>query len=118
MAARQRYPAVHEQLVVLAQAARDGGLSFDVWWDAAVRPGRPPVTWRTDPAFRPGGCVVWPNDTADRQVALAVHGDPVVVEAWRRAYDRLPATRRDSALRLLAPVLERAQARDRSLAPA
>lgn len=115
MAAQQRYPSVHEQLRTLAVPARAQGVSFEVWWCGAVRPGSPPVTWRTPADRRPAGCVVWPNDTFDRKCVMEATLDPVVVDGWRRAYELVPATRRDAALRLLAPVLE--QAARRSLVP-
>lgn len=110
MAARQRYPAVHDQLRELALAARAEGLAFEAFWLRAVRPGLPPVTWRTPAPARPAGCVVWPNDTFDRRCVMDATLDAVTESAWRAAYLRVPATRRESALRLLAPVLERAAA--------
>jgi hypothetical protein len=94
VAAPQKFPAVHEQLRELALEARREGLSFDEFWQRAVRPGRYPVlTWRHvgRPAswvgeWPPLDTVRWPNDTHDRQIALEVHRDPVVVKAWRAAY--------------------------------
>lgn len=106
MAARTKYPPVPVQLTRLVGPARARGLSFEEFWQEAVRPGLPPVTWRTPPARRPEGCVVWPNDTDDRANAREVHADPNVIDGWRRAYEEKPPRRRDTALRLLAPLID------------
>lgn len=105
MAARQKYPTAHEQLLVLAVAARRVEVPFDVFWLEAIRPGLPPVTWRTPEGKRPGGCVVWPNDTDDRALARGVFNDEEVREGWRLAYERRPPRRRDTALAILLPLL-------------
>lgn len=106
MAPRPQYATPIAQMTVLAADARDRGLSFDEWWEEAIRPGRGAVTPTTPGGRRPAGCVVWPNDSFDqrtwREAILQSK------EAWRRAYDREPVTRGDAALRLLAPALERA----------
>jgi hypothetical protein len=91
VAARQQYPSVPEQLFGLALQARSEGLSFDEFWTLAVRPGLPPVTWKTPDALVPAGAIRWPNDSWDRTVAQDVHADPGVVEGWRCAYERREA---------------------------
>lgn len=105
MAAHQRYPSVHEQLRCLALEARAAGMEFEEFWLEAVRPGLPPVTWRTPPSRRPEGCVVWPNDTFDRQCVRDATLAEDVMEGWRRAYDVEPPLRREAALTVLAPML-------------
>lgn len=111
MAAHQRYPSVHEQLRVLARSAQQRGLGFDEFWECAVRPGLPPVTWRTQ--GRPAGCVVWPNDTFDRQCVRDATLAEDVREGWRRAYYLEPPLRREAALTVLAPMLAGLDARQR-----
>lgn len=106
MAARQKYPTAHDQLRVLAVTARAEGLSFECFWERAVRPGRPPVTWRTPPARRPEGCVVWPNDTFDRQTSVGATLDPVVRSGWERSYLQLDPLPADRAFAILAPLFE------------
>lgn len=113
MAAHQRYPAVHEQLSLLALRARAEGLDFTAFWERAVRPGQQVVTWRMPEERRPFGCVVWPNDTFDRQTAQEATLDVVVVEGWRRAYELVPASRREAALKVLAPRLAQLGERER-----
>lgn len=108
MAARQKYPTTHAQLFELAQAARREGLEFDAFWERAIRPGRPPVTWRTE--VKPYGAVIWPNDTDDRKLSRGATMDPDVEAAWGRAYDRLPATRQEAALKILSPMLDALEA--------
>lgn len=105
MAAHQRYPSVHEQLRDLARAAQAACMPFDVFWEEAVRPGLPPVTWRTPEARRPEGCVIWPNDTFDRQCVRDATVAEDVREGWRRAYYLHPPLRREAALTVLAPML-------------
>lgn len=113
MAAHQRYPSPHEQLSVLALAARREGLSFGAFWERAVRPGLQVITWRMAVERRPVGCVVWPNDTFDRQQALEATLDPVVADGWRRAYELAPPERREAALKVLAPQLAALDAAER-----
>lgn len=104
MAAQAKYPATHEQLFVLAREARLAGVAFAKWWREAVRPGLPPVTWRMAEDVRPFGCVVWPNDSADRDISVAV--TLAARDGWRRAYDRLPPRKGELALSRLAPAIE------------
>lgn len=105
MAAPCRYPAAHEQLLMLAREAKQEGLSFEEFWERAVRPGRSPVTWSTPESRRPEGCVVWPRDTNDRNVSIAA--TTAARAGWRRAYEGVPAPRRERALLSLRPGLER-----------
>lgn len=104
MAARAKYPATHEQLFALAEQARLAGVPFEEWWEEAVRPGQPAVTWNTPEPLRPYGAVVWSNDTGDRNLSIAVTLG--AREGWRRAYNRLPPSRGEEALKRLRPVLE------------
>jgi hypothetical protein len=105
VAARPKYPTPHAQLGELMVEARREGLTFDEFWDRAVRPGRSPVVFRSAEEGRPAGCVVWPNDTADRRDALEVIRDPLVKDGWRRAYERQPERRQDRGLSALAGLI-------------
>lgn len=105
MAAHAKYPTAHAQLLALARRARLEGVAFEVFWERAVRPGLPPVIWRTPVEMRPAGCVVWPNDTHDRGTSqTATVG---AKEGWQRAYEGLPAPQREHALERLRPMLDR-----------
>jgi hypothetical protein len=106
MAARAKYPTPHAQLGALMVEARREGLTFQEFWERAVRPDRSPVVWRTPVADRPVGCVVWSNDTAIRAADREVYRDARVRDGWRRAYERLPERRRDTALKRLAGELD------------
>jgi hypothetical protein len=106
MAARSKYPAPHEQLLVLARRARIRGLPFEDFWEEAVRPDLPPVMWQTPPEKRPSACVIWPNDTQDRNLSRAATED--ARSGWRRAYEGLPPAREEVALARLGPLLDAA----------
>lgn len=98
MAAHRLYQTPREQLFVLAVQARRRGLSFDEFWDEAVRPNLPPITRRhVDP---PDNCVVWPSDTADRNAERAATSG--AREGWRRAYEGRDPLPREKALPILA----------------
>lgn len=103
MAARAKYPASHEQLFALARKAKTRGLSFDEFWQLAVRPDQPAVTWATPAEERPRGCVVWPRDTQDRNISIAATKG--AREGWLRAYQGLPPSRHEAALNVLRPGL-------------
>jgi hypothetical protein len=86
VAARRKYPSVHEQRLELALEARREGLPFEEFWQRAMRPRNPALTWRGASEPRPAHCrlegewpprgaVRFPNDTFDRQIALDIHGD-------------------------------------------
>lgn len=119
MAAHAKYPAVHAQLLELARLARAEGLPFEEFWRRAMRPGERSVTWGVESGRRPVGAVVWPRDTADRNVALAATRG--ARDGWRRAYDQLPPRRSEAALERLRPELEAlakaAERADRDAAP-
>lgn len=104
MAARAKYPAPHEQLSALAREARLAGISFDEFWEEAIRPGQSPVTWQTPEDLRPYGAVIWPRDTTDRNISIAATLG--AREGWKRAYDRLPPHKGEKALARLRPGLE------------
>lgn len=122
MPAPQRYPAPHEQLLLLARRARAEGLTFDEFWARAVPPqrtrdGKPlldkndlPLSARRLPRVKdeepPEGAVLWPNDTHDRKMAYAAI--LASEEGWRSAYEGRPQENREAALGELAPLLERA----------
>lgn len=101
MAPRRLYRLPNEQLVDLLREAREEGLSFQVAWLRAVRPGKPVVMTNTqDP---PAGAVRWPTDSSDRiawQAAIAGAKD-----GFRRAYECRPTTRRERAVSELVDVL-------------
>lgn len=127
MPAPQRYPSPSEQLLELARDARSRGLSFDQFWDAAVPPAEEVLDKRvvdsrplldeegkvkirpsrvlprvgTDDA--PPGAVLWPRDTRERRDAYEATVAPEVREAWRRAYEFVPASPRERSLAALRP---------------
>lgn len=116
MAARQRYPTPPQQLRELAGYYRGIGASFEEFWEATVRPGRPPVATTTPARLRPAHTIIWPSDSQDcRSWREAMAG---VKDGWRRAYEGIPPTSGERSLTLLAPVLERIAAVEaRSSAP-
>lgn len=103
MAAPARYPTPHAQLLRLAEDAKREGIPFEEFWDRAVRPGLPPVTYYQPEAERLKGCVVWPRDSVDRNLARAATEDSR--EGWRRAYEGVEPTRSERALIVLSPLL-------------
>lgn len=109
MAAPARYPTSHAQLRALAEEARREGVPFEDFWDRAVRPDQPPVTYYKPECERPADCVVWPRDTTDRNLARAATED--AKEGWRRAYLNLPAPSSERALTILSPILDELERR-------
>lgn len=107
MARPEKYPAVHKQMGELMLLARRRGLTFDEWWDEAVRPRRSQrlVTSATLAENRPACAVMWPADTKDRQLVRAATLDSR--EGWQRAYDREPASRAERALLQLSGLIDR-----------
>jgi len=97
----RRYPPPTEQLVLLLMEAREEGLSFEVAWARAMRPGlRLVMTNAEDP---PAGAVLWPTDSRDREAwRKAIVGTK---DAFRRAYLRRPPTRREMSASQLASLL-------------
>jgi hypothetical protein len=104
MAARMKYPTAHHQLRELAEMALLEGTPFEVFWADAIRPGLPAITWATPLERRPGGCVVWPRDTFDRNCSIGATLD--ARDTWRRAYEGCAPTRSERALDQLRPVWE------------
>lgn len=104
MAARRHYATPPEQMLHLAREARLNGIAFEDWWDRAVRPGHPPILITTERPW-PEGVVIWPSDSADRNHWRAATDDETVKDGWRRAYENLPAAPRESALKILGPLL-------------
>ncbi|HEX7088748.1 MAG TPA: hypothetical protein VF192_01360 [Longimicrobiales bacterium] len=104
MPAPSKYPTAHEQLRLLAEAARRDGLSFQRFWELAVRPGQPAITWSTPAGERPPRCVVWPRDTTDRKLSIAATLG--AKDGWRRAYEGVPPSGPEKALQLLAPLMQ------------
>lgn len=103
MAARSKYPPPHVQLRRLAERARAEGVAFEEFWERAVRPGQPPVTYYKAEGDRPADAVVWSTDTTDRNLARAAVEESR--EGWRRAYEGEPASRPEQALIVLSPLL-------------
>ena len=106
------YEQPHEQLLRLAVAARERGLSFEVFWREALNVGGD-IVYVTD-ENPPPGAVRWPTDGRERipwrRSMLETR------ETWRRAYEGEPPTRREHAVRLLAEeigLVRRAQTPDR-----
>ncbi len=103
MAPSPTYAAPHVQLGRLMVAARRRGVSFEEWWEEAMRPGAS-LVMQTHPN-PPAGAVRWPTDRADRvawQQALTA-----TREAWRGSFMRRPATSAERALGVLAPQIDR-----------
>lgn len=89
-------------MVALARDAIRAGVPFDTWWREAVRPGAPPILVTSEQPW-PSGCVIWPSDSADRNNwRLATDR---AIDGWRRAYEGVPATQQEKALRILEPLL-------------
>lgn len=86
--------------------ARRRGLTFEEWWEEAMRPGCAIVMVTTPNP--PRGAVRWPTDRNDRvnwQASLKSSK-----AGWRRAYERRRPTSAEAALALLAPGLEALEA--------
>lgn len=99
----EKYEPAHRQLRRLLAEARREGLSFDAAWLRAIRPGAKLVTTDAEHEKRPGDCVVWPKDSRSRQlIRVAVLESK---DAWRRGYDREPASPAERALIQLASEL-------------
>ena len=98
-----KYEPAHRQLRRLMTEAREEGLTFDEAWERAIRPACKLVTTETPHEERPDDCVVWPKDTDSRRLirTAVLEGK----EAWRRGYDREPATPAELALIRLASEL-------------
>lgn len=73
-------------MFLLAIQARRLGVPFDEWWEAAVRPGLPPMMMSTPDGELPPGCVLWPTDSADRNRWRAATDE--AREGWMRAYEK------------------------------
>lgn len=63
--------------------------------------GGPAVTVGTKEP--PDGAILWPRDTADRRTAR--EATAAAREGWRRAYEGLPPSSPERALRILSPYL-------------
>jgi len=101
--APQRYAAPHEQILVLAIEARREGVPFEEFWQRAVRPNSTEKLITTKTVEPPPDAVVWPYDSADRN--LAIGATAAVKENWRRAYERQEPTRGELAFAALWEIL-------------
>lgn len=106
MPAIAQYPTAWSQALELAVRARRRGLTFEQFWEAAMRPGRPPITWRVPPSKRPADAIVWPNDTKTRKDDQAAMN--AVREGWARAYALRRQLKREAALPRLLSLFDRA----------
>ncbi len=102
MPAQQQHPAPHEQLRDLGIQARREGLSFETFWERAVRPGMSPVI-TTETKDPPPNAVIWPRDSTDRNNSMAAIRS--TEETWRRAYERRPPTPSEGSLGILRHLL-------------
>ena len=102
MPAQQQHPAPHEQLRDLGIQARREGLSFEAFWDRAVRPGISPLI-TTETADPPANVIVWPRDSTDRNNSMAAIRSSK--ETWRAAYEHKPQTAGERAFAVLREVL-------------
>lgn len=106
MAPPQRYESPSRQLLELGRKARAEGLTFEEFWQRAVRPGEPALTPRRLGKGRYAGleevAIVWPSDTAERADAqdAAERSKPT----WQRAYNLEPATAGDLAIAKLRSI--------------
>lgn len=98
--APQRYPAPHQQLLTLAREAKAEELTFDEFWERAVRPGLTPV--RMNHPDPPTGAILWPRDTTDRRITM--EAIQATREAWRCSYEDRRQTRSERAFASLASV--------------
>lgn len=76
-------------------------MTFEAFWQRALRPGEALLTTETvrDMNPMPIGAIVWPKDSADRANAqAAIRGTQ---EGWRRAYEGVPPNNGEVALTLL-----------------
>ena len=96
MAPKPIYEKCQAQLLALLADARRQNVPFEEAWAEAVRPGKPMVM--TNSRTKPAGALVLPSDREARRIELHALTDPAVREAWRRGYERLPATSSDAAL--------------------
>jgi hypothetical protein len=100
----------------LARSARALGMTFDEFWDRAVRPHRPPITMKKPVEDRPPDAVAWPRDSRDRDFWISATN--AAKEGWRRAYDGEPPTTAEIALAMLGPDLRISPERAKELAAA
>lgn len=121
MAPPTTYEKPQVQLGRLMVAARRRGLSFEAWWEEAIRPGQSVVM--TNTPNPPAHAVRWPSDRNDRlEWMAAIVGGMVEVgkgpagesirewydgskEGWRRAYEQVAPTRAEEALAFLADAI-------------
>jgi hypothetical protein len=106
MPAIAQYPTAWGQALGLAVIARRRGVSFDAFWEAAMRPGRPPITWRVPQEKRPAGAIVWANDTQTRKDDQAAMN--AMRDGWERAYVGRRQLKREAALPRLLSLFDRA----------
>jgi len=95
----QRYDSPARQMLELGRIARSEGLSFEEFWQRAVRPGKPALTPRRLGKGRYKdlvGAIIWPSDTAERTDAQEAMLRCKAV--WRRAYNREAPTQGDQAV--------------------
>lgn len=105
MPAVAQYPTAWCQMDALASAALEAEVAFADFWEAAMRPGRPPITWRVPESKRPADAIVWPNDTQTRKDDQAAMN--ATREGWERAYLGRPQLRREAALPRLLSLMDR-----------
>jgi hypothetical protein len=89
-------------MLELGRAARAEGLSFEDFWQRAVRPDLPALTPRRLGKGNYAAldkAIVWPSDTAERADAQAAMMRSE--GTWRRAYNLEPATPGDLAMAAL-----------------
>jgi hypothetical protein len=89
-------------MLELGREARGEGLSFDEFWERAVRPRQPALTPRRLGKGRYKdlvGAVIWPSDTAERHDAQEAMYR--CRDVWQRAYNLEPPTAGDQAIAML-----------------
>jgi hypothetical protein len=106
MAAPAKYPTVPDQMRALAREARARHWPFELFWTTALRPGKGPITVRSDPATRPAGCLLWPTDAVDRRAWRTALMD--AKDVWQAAYEGLEVDSRVSAFGRLRAHLQSA----------
>lgn len=101
MAPVARYASPPQQLGRLMVQARRDGLTFETFWERAIRPDLPLVM--TNHPQPPYGAVRWPTDRTDRLAWQDAIGE--TVEGWQRAYEREAPLRSEVAVSRLFSLL-------------
>ena len=109
MAPTPEYLSPVQQLGELGVKARKRGLTFEEFWNEAVRPDARGVVMTTTPNA-PATAVRWPSNTKQREEWLEVVLDGK--ETWRSAYEGVSSSSEELALRTVRDMRESLEERD------